>query len=313
MNRKKVLITGGAGFLGSHLCDRVLKEGGEVAVLDSLDSGRMSNLSKIKDRIQIFSGDMADESLINTAGAGCNVVVHTAIPIAVRQQKFTFNQLEMASKGFFNVLKLCLKENALLILISSVAVYGNPKYTPVDEEHPLEPETMYGAVKLAEEYYCRTLAKTQGLKAVILRVSDIYGPRNTPLSTPILFLMNTKKNKPLTVFGKGTQGRTYTYVADFIDAVLLAIKNKNAVGNVINIASDQFVSMLELADTVNKVTGGNTKVFHDASILSDERKLEIDIKKAQQILGFNPQVNLAEGLKKTYDWMRNNLKYYLTE
>lgn len=310
LNGKKVLITGGAGFLGSHLCDKMLEEGGEVAVLDSLDSGKESNLNQIRHRIQLFLGDIADENLVNAAGIGANVVIHTAIPIAVRQQKFTFHQLETATKGFFNILKLCLKENALLIHISSIAVYGNPQYTPVDEEHPLEPETMYGAIKLSEEYYCRTLAKTQGLKAVTLRVSDIYGPRNTPLSTPILFLLNGIKNRPLTVFGKGTQGRSYTYVSDFVDGVLLSIKNENAQGNILNISGGQFVSMLELAETVNKVMGGTSKVIHDPSILSDERKLDIDIKKAQQILGFNPQVDLFEGLKKTYDWMKNNLAYY---
>jgi len=310
MQQKNVLITGGAGFLGSHLCEKILETGGEVAVLDSMDSGRMSNLQHIQERIHIFSGDMADEHLVQTAGKGRNIVVHLAIPIAVRQQKFTLHHLETATKGFFNILNLCLKEKALLIHISSVAVYGNPKYTPVDEEHPLEPETMYGAVKLAEEYYCRTLHKTSGLKYVILRVSDIYGPRNTPLSTPILFLRNAMENRPLTVFGQGTQGRTYTYVSDFVEAVLLAMENETAQGCTMNISSREFVSMLELAETVNLVMGGTCQVIHDPTVPADLRKLDIEIKKARSILGFAPKVGLAEGLRKTYAWMKNNLAHY---
>ncbi|MGI6685221.1 MAG: NAD-dependent epimerase/dehydratase family protein [Bacillota bacterium] len=301
---QKVLITGGAGFLGSHLCEKILELGGEVTVLDSMDSGRMSNLHHIQDQIRIFSGDMADENLVSSAGKGQNIVIHLAIPIALRQQKFIFNQLETATKGFFNILNFCLKERALLIHISSIAVYGNPKYTPVDEEHPLEPETMYGAVKLSEEQYIRTLGKTSGLKYVILRVSDIYGPRNTPLSTPILFLRNAIEGKPLTVFGEGTQGRTYTYVSDFVDGALLAITREEAQGCTMNISSRQFVSMLELAEAVNMVFGGKCKVIHDPSIPADKRKLDIEIKKARKILGFNPQVDIALGLKKTYDWMR---------
>jgi UDP-glucose 4-epimerase len=143
MDGKNILITGGAGFLGSHLCEKILELGGKVTVLDSLDSGRMANLQHLRKKIQIFSGDTADESLVAAAGVGRDAVIHLAIPIAVRQQKFSFHQLENATKGFFNILKLCLKEKALLIHISSVAVYGNPQYTPVNEEHPLEPETVF--------------------------------------------------------------------------------------------------------------------------------------------------------------------------
>ncbi|HHT63243.1 MAG TPA: NAD-dependent epimerase/dehydratase family protein [Clostridia bacterium] len=148
---------------------------------------------------------------------------------------------------------------------------------------------------------------------MILRVADIYGPRNTPLSTPILFLRQALMHRPLTVFGQGTQGRTYTYVSDFVEGVLLALNNKNALGCIMNLGSGQFVTMLELAEAVHQVTGRKSKVVHDPSVPSDRRHLEIDIQKARRILGFIPRVKLEEGLKMTYDWMKDNLSYYSME
>lgn len=310
---KKVLVTGGAGFLGSHLCERLLTEGAAVSIIDTFASGKENNILSIKDRIKVIKGELADDGLMDKASAGTQIIIHTAFPLEIREGNYSSQNLNQAARGFFNVLNACLNENALLVKISSIAVYGNPQYTPVNEKHPLEPETLYGAFKIAEETYCTAMAKCRGLQSVILRVADIYGPKNTRLSVPISFLLKAISNKPLMVFGSGWQGRTYTYVDDFVDAVMLAIAAEKARGEIFNIAGSQIISLLELAETVKNVTGGGVKVVLDPETAADDRRLAIDIEKAKRILQFHPKVDIAEGLRKTANWIRENPDYYINK
>lgn len=310
LSGRNVLVTGGAGFLGSHICEKLILEGCEVRIIDTLASGREKNIFSIKDKVQLIKGELTDRRLLAEAIAGVDVVIHTAFPMEIREQKYSMAHLHIVTSGFFNLLEACLAENTLLIVISSIAVYGNPQYTPVDEKHPLEPETIYGAIKIAEEFYCRMMAKSHGLRTVMLRTSDIYGPRNTRVSVPINFLLKAMKNSPITVYGDGTQSRTYTYVNDFVDGVILAMKNcERALGKAINIASGRCVTMMELAQTVTKVIGQGS-LFIDQTKKTDSRILEIDISSAKELLGFNPKVLLADGLKQTLDWIRGNQNYY---
>jgi len=305
---KKILVTGGAGFLGSHLCERLLAERAEVRVFDSFASGKEENIAGFKDRVDIVKGELSDRRSLIQGASGIDVVVHTAFPMGIRERNYSFFDLHRVSAGFFNVLDVCLNEKALLVQISSVAVYGNPKYTPVDENHPLEPETVYGAVKMTEEAYCRIMSKCHGLRTVILRVADIFGPRNTRISVPINFLLKAIHNVPIVVDGDGSQGRSYTYVSDFCDAVVGAVVSGRW-GEVVNVAGD-YVSILELARETCKVVGGNSEIVIDEKKHTDSRQLDIDIRQAAKMINFYPRVTLAEGLQKTYGWIKEHLKYY---
>ncbi|MDD4752273.1 MAG: GDP-mannose 4,6-dehydratase [Desulfitobacteriaceae bacterium] len=307
---KKVLVTGGAGFLGSHLSDALLKEGAHVRILDIFSSGRHDNVGSFGRNLELVQGDLADKNLVAGALQNIGVVIHTAFPMEIRMPNPPLARVKSAAAGFLNLLECCIKEKALFVEISSIAVYGDEKYLPVDEKHPMEPETVYGVVKLAEEEFCRVMRKTQGLKTIILRVADIYGPRNTRVSVPIKFLHNACLGKANTVHGTGTQGRTFTYVSDFVKGVLCAVTSDKAEGEVFNIAGARFISMLELAETVKEVTVSHLPITFDREKVTDSRKLEIDISKAREIIKFNPEVDLAQGLRLTYEWILKNMSYW---
>jgi len=306
---RKVLVTGGAGFLGSHLCEQLLAEGAEVRVLDKFTSGRKDNLSVILKQIDLLDSDIACEDAVLKAAGDTDTIIHLAFPMSLRQQLIETPVVIEILAGLLNLIKAALVRDALLIYISSIAVYGNEQYIPIDEHHPLEPVLMHGAVKLAGENFCRTLAVSNGLRAVILRVADIYGPRNSRISVPIKFLRQAMKGEPVTVYGDGSDSRTYTFVADFCEAVVLSMIKPQAVGGVFNISGDECVSMRELAYEVKKVTGGGSPIlFQDGPAAG--RRLFIDNRKSKEVLGFRPVFKIAEGLAATYRWLKDNPDYY---
>jgi len=308
---RKVLVTGGAGFLGSHLCEQLLAEGAEVRVLDKFTSGRRDNLSVILKQIDLLDSDIACEDAVLRAARDTDTIVHLAFPMSLRQRSIETPVVVEILTGLLNLIKAALARDALLIYISSIAVYGNEQYIPIDERHPLEPVFMHGAVKLAGENFCRTLAVSNGLRAVVLRVADIYGPRNSRISVPIKFLLQAMKGGPVTVYGDGSDSRTYTFVADFCEAVVLSMIRPEAAGEVFNIGGNDCVSMRELAFEVKKITGGGSQViFQDGPVAG--RRLFIDNRKSKEILGFRPAFGIAEGLAVTHRWLKDNPDYYQT-
>ncbi|OPX84741.1 MAG: dTDP-glucose 4,6-dehydratase [Pelotomaculum sp. PtaB.Bin104] len=309
LNSRKVLVTGGAGFLGSHLCEQLLAEGAEVRVLDQFTSGRKTNLNDILKQIELINSDIACEDSVLKAAKGVDTIVHLAFPMALRQRSIETPVITGILAGLLNVIKAALASDALLVYISSVAVYGNEQYVPIDEDHPLQPILIHGAVKLAGENFCRTLAVSNGLRTVILRVADIYGPRNTRISVPIKFLRQAMKNEPVTVYGDGSDSRTYTFVNDFSEAVVLSMVRPEAVGGVFNIGGEECVSMRELALEVKKIAGASSPVLFQDSPVSG-RKLNIDSRKAKGILGFKPSFKIVEGLTVTHRWLQDNPDYY---
>ncbi|RJQ29806.1 MAG: NAD-dependent epimerase/dehydratase family protein [Peptococcaceae bacterium] len=310
MKGKKVLVTGGAGFLGSHLCEGLLAAEADVRVLDTFSSGRAGNLSGYPGSLEIFTGDISDEGDVGRAAQGVDVIIHAAFPMPVRERSMETKHIGAALAGLFNLLKEAVAREALFVYFSSIAVYGDQRYIPVDEEHPCEPVTLYGAVKLAGEHFCRALAKSPGLRYVILRIADIYGPRNSRVSTPVKFLLQAMRKENIVVHGSGRQSRTYTYAGDLVDAVLKVIINPAAHGRIFNIAGDEAVSIYELALAVREVTGGKVDIILAPGEPADDRKLVIDGSKAKRILGFQPRIKLAEGLSLTYRWLGNNPLYY---
>jgi len=307
---EKILITGGAGFLGSHLYEKLLTDGYRVRILDSFASGRESNLETIQKNMELVRGSISDEAVVNEACHGVNAVIHAAFPMTLRERDLNSRVVSDVLTGLFNVIKGALNNNALLVYISSIAVYGNQQLTPIDERHPLEPVLLHGALKLAGEEFCRVLSKSHGLRAVILRVADIYGPRNTRVSVPIRFLQQALKNEPITVYGDGTQSRTYTYVEDFSAAMTGVLSVPAVEGKILNLSADQSISMYELAQLVKHVTGSKSEIrmLSDAAI--EDRKLIIDNRKFKQLLGFKPSFDMEQGLALTAKWLKENPDFY---
>ncbi|HOV80657.1 MAG TPA: NAD-dependent epimerase/dehydratase family protein [Bacillota bacterium] len=307
---RSVLITGGAGFLGSHLCEKALAEGAKVRVLDIDASGRKANLSAVMGEIELVDADVACEGKVLRAAEDVDTIVHLAFPMTLRRQSVETRAAADILTGLLNLIRAALERDALFIYISSIAVYGDAKYVPMDENHPLEPVLLHGAVKLAGENFCRTLVRSSGLRAVTLRVADIYGPRNSRLSVPIKFLLQAMQDEPITVYGDGSDSRTYTYVSDFSEAVVLSMIRPEAVGETFNVGGDECVSMLQLAGEVRKVTAKNSPVVFQGFPAAAGRILFVDNKKSKRLLGFEPVFNIGEGLRITYRWLKENPGYY---
>ncbi|BAF59282.1 MAG: NAD-dependent epimerase/dehydratase family protein [Pelotomaculum sp.] len=306
---RRILVTGGAGFLGSHLCEKLLAEGAGVRAMDTFASGRLENLRPVLNKIELVNSNIACAERVLEAAGDVDSIVHLAFPMALRCRPVETGVVGEILTGLLNLIKAALSRNALLVYVSSIAVYGNDKYIPMDENHPLEPVLIHGAVKLAGENFCRTMAASNGLRMVILRVADIYGPRNSRVSVPIKFLLQAMKGEPITVYGDGSDRRTYTFVSDFCEAVVLSLLRPEAVGGVFNIGGDECVSMRELALKVKKAAGSKSPViFQDAPAAG--RTLCIDSRKAKKLLGFRPAFDLAEGLALTHRWIRDNPDYY---
>ncbi|MFX4263316.1 NAD-dependent epimerase/dehydratase family protein [Pelotomaculum propionicicum] len=306
---RNVLVTGGAGFLGSLLCETLVAEGAGVSVIDDCGADRATNLEKISHKIEFCRGTIADEGQVCRAAVSADTIVHLAFPMALRQRALDTALIAENLAGVCNLIKAALKRNALLVYVSSIGVYGNGRYNPIDEDHPLEPVLIHGAVKLAGENLCRAMARGSGLRCVILRVADIYGPRNSRLSVPIKFLLQAVSGRPLTVHGDGSDSRTYTYAADFAEAVVLSISRPEAENGVFNVAGDDCVSMSELAREVIRVTGSNSPVLHLDAPCSG-RRLFIDNCKSKKMMGFKPRYSIAAGLDATCAWLRENPGFY---
>lgn len=306
---RKVLVTGAAGFLGSHLCEKLLQEGSEVRGLDILSSGRKANLSGIFKKVDLMYGDVSSEDTVGKVAKDMDTIVHLAFPMDLRKQTMENRAIIDALAGLMNLIQAALRHNALLVYISSIAVYGNGKYTPIDESHPLEPVLIHGAVKLAGENLCSTLARSHGLRLVILRVADIYGPRNTRVSVPIKFLLQAIRDEPITVYGDGSDSRTYTFINDFSEAVVMSLLCPGAIGEIFNIGGDECVSMHQLALKVKKVTSSSSPVLFKDSPTAD-RKLYINNLKSKKILDLKPSFSLTQGLLETYKWLMDNQEYY---
>jgi len=310
LNNKTVLITGGGGFLGSHLCEGLLPTGARVRVLDNFSSGRINNLAGIEEKLDLFSGSVMDESITKEACRGVDTIIHAAFPMSTRERSMNTSEVIDFMGGLFNLLKESISNQAVFIYISSIAVYGNQKYVPIDEKHPLDPVMLHGAMKVSGEYMCRALAASHGLKPIILRVADIYGPRNTRISVPVRFLLHSIKGEPLVVYGDGKQVRSYTYVGDFVKAVIKVLSVPGAIGRVMNISSGTHISMLELALLVKEISGNNCQVVLNPNAVTDNRQLVICNDLSGKILGPECPVDMREGLMLTMDWLRKNPGYY---
>lgn len=264
INMAKILVTGGAGFIGSHLTDR-LSLNNEVIVLDNLASGSLSNLQQSKDRITFIQGDIRDKDLIKDIVAGVEFVFHLAANVGnVKSIEDPHFDMDVNIKGTLNLLEACLHSNIRkLVYSSSAAMYGEAKYLPVDEDHPLNPESPYAVSKLAAEKYCFAFHKIYGLPTVSLRYFNAYGPRqgSSEYANAIsIFLRRVREGNPLTIFGDGKQTRDFVNVKDIVAANILAAENERVTG-IFNIGSGKSTTINELADEVigtTKSTVGRT-------------------------------------------------------
>ena len=309
---KNILVTGGAGFIPSHLVDLVVEKGGNVTVVDNLKDGKIENLEKSKDKIYFKKVDVRDYERLQEVitEKEIEIIFHFAananVPYSVEEPTYDF---ETNASGTFNVLKSCMDNDVeKIIYASSAAVYGEPEYTPIDEKHPLNPISPYGASKLAGEKLGFAYYHTYGIPFVSMRIFNTYGPRQ-PRYVMFDFLKKLKENpNKLEVLGTGEQIRDYCYVTDTANTFILAAENENAIGESFNIAGGNPISIKKLAELMVRILGleGNTEIYYTGkSWRGDIVKLVADISKIRNKLRFKPKVKLEEGVLELKEWFEN--------
>ena len=300
----KVLVTGGAGFIGSHLVDGLMGEGFEVVVLDDFSSGRRENLSFHfgKPGFCLVEGDVRDKADVKKALEGVDVVFHLAAIVSVDfsvKNPLLVNEVNVG--GTLNVLKESLNAGVKrFVYASSCAVYGEPIRLPVDEEHPTRPLSPYGVSKLAAEHYCRVFYEVYGFETVCLRFFNVYGPRQVlgPYSGVIMkFIDRLRQGKQPIVYGDGEQTRDFVFVKDVVDACMRVMRREDCVGEIVNVGSGVETSINRLAEVLVELFGlHGVKSVYAKARAGDIRRSYADLSKAEGLLGYKPKTSLMEGL-----------------
>lgn len=309
-SKETVVVTGGAGFIGSELVRQLAAQGTKTVVVDSLVNGRCENLDGLPDdqQVQLIVADIRDSRRMADLMQGVDIVFHLAC-LGVRHS--IHSPHENHEVNATATLKLLSAARAAgvkrFVYVSSSEVYGTARWVPMTEEHPTFPMTVYGASKLAGECYARAFHRTYGYPTVVVRPFNTYGPRchHEGDSGEVIprFLLRCMAGRPMVIFGDGTQTRDFTYVSDAARGILTAGLADDAVGQTINLGSGHEIAINELAREVAAVVGRpDTTVIHDDPRPGDTLRLYADTAKARQLLGFEPKVTLREGLARLRDW-----------
>lgn len=310
---RHALVTGGAGFIGSHIVDALVESGCKVSVIDNLSTGHLSNLSHQKDRIRFFEGDIRDRELLSEITRGCDVVFHEAAMVSVPQtveepvESATVNEL-----GTLNVLEAARANHVRrVVMASSCAVYGNDPQLPKHERLLPAPESPYAVQKLTGELYAGIYPGLYGMETVCLRYFNVYGPRqdaNSPYSGVIsIFMTLAASGRQPVIFGDGRQNRDFVFVKDVVKANLLAGSVEGVGGGVFNVGTGKTISINELWDYVCRVSDCALKPTYAPRRAGDILESVADIEKTQSTLGFAPDYPFEKGLEPTYQWYKESL------
>ena len=299
----EVLVTGGAGFIGSHVVDRLVKEDYSVRVIDDLSTGKIENIREHLNsgKVTFAKGDIRDVSFVRDNLRGMSAVIHFAamvsVPLSIKNPNLTF---DVNLLGTLNLLKSCVEAQiSRFVFISSCAVCGDPATLPVSEETPPNPISPYAESKLIGERYCLGFHERGLLSSVVLRFFNVYGPRqgmNDYSGVITRYIDRISHNEPLIIYGDGLQTRDFVNVSDIASAVLAATNLEDATGQVINVGSGKPTSINELAKTLLELSGKNLEIIHEKSRLGDIKDSYANISKAQKLLFYKPQFLLSKGL-----------------
>jgi nucleoside-diphosphate-sugar epimerase len=302
------LVTGGAGFIGSHLTAALLDSGHEVRVVDNLSTGLRAN---VPPGAEFVEGDIADPAVAAAVTAGCEFVLHQAAVASVPQSISEPRVCHDANiNGTFNVL-LASRDAGVrrVVFAASSAVYGNSPELPKTEAMPLDPQSPYALHKQVGESYCQLFTQLYGLETVAIRYFNVFGPRQHPASpysgVLSLFIKAALSGRTPTIFGDGEQTRDFTYVDDVVEGVTRALFTPEASGEVINVATGVSVSLNEAWSALGRIMGAVPTPSYGPPRQGDVRHSRADITKAERVLGYHPQVSFETGLRRTVDWARN--------
>ncbi len=321
---KKILISGGLGFIGSNLAIRLVEYGSNVTIIDSLIpeyGGNFRNIEPVKDKVKINISDVRDEHSMHHLIQGQDIFFNLAGQTShLDSMKNPFADLEINTRAQLSILEACKKYNPTvkIIFASTRQLYGHPQYLPVDESHPLVPVDVNGINKLSGEMYHLLYNKVYGIQSTVLRLTNTYGPRMRIRDARQTFLgiwiRNLLENKPLTIYGDGSQLRDYNFIDDVVDAFLLVAGSGSCNGSVFNLGNDNPVSLKNTAEIMIGQNKTGSYIF--TPFPDDLKKIDIgdfysDYRKIKKSLGWTPNITFSEGIIKTLEYFRENLDYYV--
>lgn len=305
------LVTGGGGFIGSHIAEALVRRGDKVRVLDNFLTGRRENLAHLAAEIELIEGDIRDKATLRQACDGVRVVFHEAaipsVPRSVREPEINH---EINVDGTFNVL-LAARDAGVrrVVYAASSSAYGEVVTSANNEDQLPSPLSPYAVAKLVGEYYCQVFARVYGLETVALRYFNVFGPRQDP-SSPYSgviskFVTALLAGQVPVIHGDGEQSRDFTYVANVVDANLRAAESAAAVGQVINVGTASRTTLNGLLAELQRIIGTSLTPEYGETRAGDVRHSLADLRRAGALLGYHPLVGLAEGLARTVEWYRN--------
>ena len=303
------LVTGGAGFIGSHLAEELVRRGHQVRVADNLSTGKRSNLDHIKG-VEFLEGDLAEFPFAQRAAEGVQYVLHqAAIPSVPRSVKDPIASNRANVDATLNMLVAARDAGVTrLVFAGSSSEYGDTPTLPKREDMPDSPLSPYALQKVVGEQYLQMFTRLYGLETVSIRYFNVFGPRQDPTSpysgVISVFATALLEKRSSTIYGDGEQTRDFTYIANVVDGVLRACDAPGASGEVINVATGGRISLNQLFKTMRELVGGSVEPIHAEARLGDVKDSQADIAKAKRILGYEPIVSFEEGLKRTVEWYR---------
>ncbi len=310
---EKFLVTGGAGFIGSNICKRLVSQDCFVRVVDNLLTGKKSNLAKVVDKIEFIQADMGDSEVAQSAMKDIDVVLHEgalpSVPVSIDNPAATHKHCVDAT---FTLL-LAARDAGIkrFVYAASSSAYGDAPTSPKVETMLASPLSPYAVAKLTGEYYCSVFYKIFGLETISLRYFNVFGPYQDPASQYAAaipaFVTAILKDEPPTIYGDGEQSRDFTYIDNVVDANLLAARAKRTQGEVVNIACGQAVTVNEIIDMINNLLGKSVKPKYVAPRPGDVKHSLADITAARNLIDYKPKVSFSDGLRLAIDWYKANL------
>ncbi len=299
---EKILVTGGAGFIGSFVCEELLKAGKDVVVMDDLSVGKREYVPK---RAVFAEGSIMDRGLVDKLVSKCDKIYHLAVVALPISLKNPVAAHDVNATGTVNLLEAARKYGKGFVYVSSSEVYGNAKDRTMKETHQLEPRTPYAASKLAGEVYALSYYRTFGLPVVVLRPFNSFGPHHREDSYSCVitrFITNIKQDMPIVIFGDGEQSRDYTYVKDTARGIVICGENAS-LGDIVNVGYGADITINEISKIITKLMKSDVKIIYSDDRPGDVRRLCADISKARK-LGFEPNYSFLNGLTEYLEWAK---------
>lgn len=314
---ERVVVTGGAGFVGSNVVRKLLDLGASVVVLDDFYTGTEANLPSRNPDLQVIRGSVTDYELLRKVVSGAAVVLHLAARNIIVSTRNPREDYEVNIGGTLNAL-LAVREAGVkrIVYSSSTSVYGNPRYLPINEDDATNMLSPYAVSKFAGENYCKAFYESYGLSTAVVRYSNVYGvaqrPDNPYCGVIAKFFQAAMSGEPLRIHGDGEQTRDFTYIDDAVEATLLAAVSEKAEGQVYNVGTGRETTVNQLARTIIQVTGAKVEPEHiDRRDIDNIRRRVVNIEKIRRELRWIPSVTIEAGLKRTYEWLAETAKVTL--